>query len=346
MTRGQHTIHEIMSQPQIWESALSAFVDSQGAFEALLNSEDFDRVLVTGCGSTHYLSMVGARLLRQSGMDATAYPASELLLYPESIYLKNQNYLLIAVSRSGTTTETVRAVEAFQAHQTGKIVTVTCDSNSPLAESADVVFAIDDAQEESVAQTRSYSSMAVVLQQIAGSLANLDLSVTDSLPQTCQQLFDAHAELAQALGENEKIQKFFFLGSDALYGMACEAMLKMKEMSLSYSEAFHMMEFRHGPMSMVSEDSLVVGLISSESAGHDIKVLQEMQAMGATILAIGQGSSGFDHHVALPENLPTWATPVLYLPILQLMGYHRSLFNGQNPDKPQNLTAVISLDDI
>lgn len=347
MERGNHTLHEIQSQPDVWQHALKAFNEHQEDLDILMASNTIDDVIVTGCGSTYYLSMVGARLIQKfSNEVARAHPASELLLYPDSIYPVDLNYLLIAVSRSGTTTETVRAVEAFKKNSDGKVVVVTCDRTSPLASYADVVFSIDQAQEESVAQTRSFSSMTVILQQMAGLLGGHDLTTSNTLAKACQDLFDTHADLAKSLGENEKIKKFFFLGSDTLYGIACEAMLKMKEMSLSYSEAFHMMEFRHGPMSMVAKDSLVVGLISPASAQHDIRVLKDMQKMGATILAIGQDDTDFAHHIQLPTDLPTWNTPVLYLPILQLMGYHRSLFNGQNPDNPHNLTAVISLDDI
>ena len=151
-----------------------------------------------------------------------------------------------------------------------------------------------------------------------------------------------------SLGEDGAIQKFFFLGSDALYGIACEAMLKMKEMSLSYSEAYHTLEFRHGPMSMVGEDSLVIGLISPDAARQEQRVLQEMAEMGATVLAIGQNcASPSPHHSgACRPDLPAWSTPVLYLPVLQLLAYHRAIFNGCDPDNPQQLTAVVSLDDI
>ena len=343
MNKGQHTISEIQSQPDIWKRALRAYLTQQSNFLSIL-TQDPTHIIVTGCGSTHYLSMVGARLFRRSGLDAQAYPASELWLYPESVYLPDARYLMIAVSRSGTTSETVRAVDVFQEQNRGKVIAVTCDSQSTLARQADLVIAIDEAQEESVAQTRSFSSMCVVLQQMAAAFAREDLSASHKLSQICHDILDNHAELAQSLGENPAIKKFFFLGSGALYGIAAEAMLKMKEMSLSYSEAFHMLEFRHGPMSMVAEDSLVVGLISPYSTDHDIKVLEEMQAMGGTILAIGQADTAFAHQVRIPDDLPAWDTPILYLPVLQLMGYYRSLFNGQNPDKPQNLTAVISLD--
>lgn len=346
MNRGRHTLDEIMSQPQVWPQALKAFDEQQSTFMALMTAAAFDSVIVTGCGSTYYLALFAARLLRQSGLDAAAYPASELLFYPDSIYLPRRRYLLICLSRSGATTETVRAQAGFKDSVGGRTITVTCDSASPLAQSADLTFAIDAAREESIAQTRSFSSMALVAQQMAAALAGDDLSSGARLPAACQALFDGYGDLVESLGVDGGISKFFFLGSDALYGIACEAMLKMKEMSLSYSEAFHTMEFRHGPMSMIAEDSLVVGLISPDSAAHDLQALQEMQAAGARILTIAQNATGFSHHIALPANLPAWNAAVLHLPLLQLLAYHRALFQGQNPDRPHNLSAVISLDGI
>lgn len=346
MNRGRHTLDEIMSQPQVWPQALKAFGEQQSTFMALMTAAAFDSVIVTGCGSTYYLALFAARLLRQSGLDAAAYPASELLFYPDSIYLPRRRHLLIYLSRSGTTTETVRAQASFKASIGGQTITVTCDSASPLAQNADLTFAIDAAQEESIAQTRSFSSMGLVVQQMAAALDGDDPSSGTRLPAACQALFDGYGGLVESLGVDGGISKFFFLGSDALYGIACEAMLKMKEMSLSYSEAFHTMEFRHGPMSMVGADSLVVGLISPDSAAHDLQTLREMQAAGARILTIAQRESGFPHHIALPADLPAWNAAVLHLPLLQLLAYHRALFQGQNPDRPHNLSAVISLDSI
>ena len=210
----------------------------------------------------------------------------------------------------------------------------------------DLAIAIDAAQEQSVAQTRSFSSMLVVAQQLAALIAGQDLAASRPLPAFCRHLLERYGDLARSLGEDSAIEKFFFLGSDALYGIACEAMLKMKEMSLAYSEAYHTLEFRHGPMSMVGEDSLVIGLISPEAAKHEIRVLDEMADMGARVLAIGPAPANAHDKVILPADVPPWCTPVLYLPVLQLLAYHRAIFNGCDPDRPQNLSAVISLDDI
>ena len=346
MAPGQHTLREIMSQPDVWQEALAAFDGQTDRLRSLLEGADFDQVIVTGCGSTYYLALTAARLLRKAGLDAVALPASELLLHPGAICLPERRYLLLTISRSGTTSETVRAQQEFISDAGGPIVTVTCDSASPLARSADLAIAIDAAQEVSVAQTRSFGSMLVVAQQLAAMIAGRDLSASRALPAFCRQLLERYGDLAKTLGENGEIEKFFFLGSDSLYGIACEAMLKMKEMSLSYSEAYHTLEFRHGPMSMVGEDSLVIGLLSPDAAKHEIRVLDEMADMGARVLAIGQTHIKNHQPVRLPADLPAWTTPVLYLPALQLLAYHRAIYNGCDPDNPQQLTAVVSLDDL
>jgi len=144
---GKHTVQEIYSQPRVWADALAVFEAGEAAFSDLIAAAEPDHVVVTGCGSTYYLSLTAAPLLRGAGIDAQARPASELLLFPESIYLKGRKYALITVSRSGATTETRLAGSAFKARIGGPVITVTCDSGSPLARKSDLAFAIDSAGE-------------------------------------------------------------------------------------------------------------------------------------------------------------------------------------------------------
>lgn len=347
---GIHSFAEITSQPQIWDKAVQAFNGQAGALKALwTGASGFDSVLFTGCGSTHYLALAGAALFQQlTGINARAYPASEIALLPDFVFLPNSKALLITVSRSGETTETVEAMRVFRERTNNPVIAVTCASASTLSLQADLNISIDEAQETSLAQTRSFASMMIVVQCIAASLAGRDdLNTLDHLTPTVTRLLEQYGGLAQRLGEDRQIERFFFLGSGGLFGIANEGMLKMKEMSLSYSEAFHVLEFRHGPMSMVDEHSLVVGLISEESAPQEIAVLRQMQARGAQILALAETDHGIGdwaNVVHLNSGLPAWARPVTYLPVLQLMAYYRALSNGQNPDQPANLSFVIALD--
>ena len=114
----------------------------------------------------------------------------------------------------------------------------------------------------------------------------------------------------------------------------------MKEMTLTHSEPFHFLEFRHGPMSMVNEKAVVVGLVSESNLGHEKAVLNEMQALRGKIVSLGESDVGIAFRSDIPESLRS----VLYLPVLQLMAFYRSLAKGLNPDRPNNLEAVVKLD--
>jgi glucosamine--fructose-6-phosphate aminotransferase (isomerizing) len=154
-----------------------------------------------------------------------------------------------------------------------------------------------------------------------------------------RQVLSNAAALAQSIGAELTFDRFYFLGSGLRYGLACEYALKMKEMSLTHSEPFHFMEFRHGPMSMVSESAVLVGLVSEANRAHELKVLDEMRQRGARIVSVGET----DVEVAFQSDLSEAARGVLYLPFAQLIGYERSMAKGFNPDQPHNLTAVVKL---
>lgn len=202
------------------------------------------------------------------------------------------------------------------------------------------------AQEQSIAQTRSFSSMMILAQGLAAAIGGQGTDSLEKLPSVGQKLLDTTATLAENLGANLGLEQFFFLGSGPQYGIACEVMLKMKEMSISHSEAYHFLEFRHGPKSMVDEKTLAIGLFSSQAAVHEQAVLTETGEMGAMTLALSSfhGEQSYTHSVSLPSDLPEWAMPVLYLPALQLMAYYRSINKALDPDSPRNLDAVVTLD--
>ncbi|MCK4961423.1 MAG: SIS domain-containing protein, partial [Anaerolineales bacterium] len=173
--------------------------------------------------------------------------------------------------------------------------------------------------------------------------------IEDTLTIAAKQLIDTYAPLASELGRDTFLQRFFFLGSGPLYGVASEAMLKMKEISLSYSEAYHFLEFRHGPKSMVDDQSVVIGLLSEQAQDHELAVMREMQDLGARTIILAESPNNKieqagDSVVALASGLPSgWRAP-LYLPFLQLLALQRALAKGLNPDQPANLDPVVILD--
>lgn len=344
--KGTNTLREIYSQPDIWNQTLNEL--SNLRLERPLSRNDAFQILVTGCGSTHYLSIWAARTLQDKfSVLARSLPASELLLFPRAWCLPNKPTQLIAISRSGTTSETITAVNHVKNNGSIKTDVVTCYPDSELALLADTLVAVPAAQEKSIAQTRSFTSMML------GISYYLDQEIKEGLPEQLLSrgsfLTDKYSTLIKDIANDNNIERFFFLGSGSRYGLACEAMLKMKEMSLSYSEAYHFLEFRHGPMSMVNKHSLVVGIIGKNNKHHEFQVLKDMKKLGASILAIG-GESGedipgwIDHYIPLSQkNLGSFGD-VLYLPCLQILSFERAISNGLDPDNPQNLSAVVKLD--
>jgi glucosamine--fructose-6-phosphate aminotransferase (isomerizing) len=330
------TYQEITSQTEAWVEAMHV-----AGTVPLPKADSFNGVIFTGCGSTYYLSLAAARLCQElTGRVARATPGGELLLNPQTVLADNRT-LLVAISRSGTTTETVKATEKYKREKRGEVVVIS-NYDEELSQFGDVTIVIPKGQEKSVAQTRSFASMylaAVVLSaRIAGQDDLIDSLAT--LPEVGDRIMRDFESTARKVGENLDFDRFYFLGSGIRYGLACEVNLKMKEMALTHSEPFHFLEFRHGPMSMVHEKAVIVGLVSESNVSHEKTVLNEMQALGGKIFTLGDNEADVTFESGIPES----AQGVLYLPVLQLMAFYRSLVKGLNPDRPNNLEAVVKLE--
>jgi len=336
-----YTWNEIQSQPQAWAATLEVLHNQAAAVRGFYQNQPFDQVVFTGCGSTYYLSLAAAASLREiGGINAVGQPASEIWLYPRVTFPTDQRTLLIAVSRSGETTETLRAVESFRAAGRGPVLTLSCYGDRPLAQSGDLNLVIEAGQEHSIAQTRAFSTLYLAALYLAALYADRADLLTElgRLPAAGRQVLDTYRPLAHELAAGERLERCFFLGSGARYGLAAELSLKMKEMSLSESEPFHFLEYRHGPQSMANPGTLIIGLLSDTNYAHESAVLGEMQAHGARPVAIGARSADVEF-VAVDELV----RGPLYIPFGQMLAYERAIRRGLTPDRPHQLSAVVKL---
>jgi glucosamine--fructose-6-phosphate aminotransferase (isomerizing) len=341
MKKGTFTYNEIKSQPDAWQQALTLIERNQSELLQYYAKGAFDQVVFTGCGSTYYLSLAAAANLQQElGVSARALPASEIWLNPASL-VADRKTLLIATSRSGETSETIRACQRFRADISKNIITLSCYPGKPLTKLGALNLVFPSAQEQSVAQTRAFSTLflaAVLLPAVWGN-STKTLQAAGKLPDVCSRLMDAAEVTVRKLGGNRSFERFYFLGSGVRYGLACELNLKMKEMSLSHSEAFYFLEFRHGPQSMANGQTLMVGLVSNRLQKAEQKVLQEMNKRSATILFLGEKGCTLNFMSGMAQSLQN----LLYLPVGQLLAYYRAISRGLDPDRPKNLTAVVKL---
>ena len=340
-----YTYREILQQSTTWKKTLHYLQEKESYFSQFL-AETHDNVIFTGCGSCYNLSLVSSHLW-QTGkqIPAKGVPASEIFLFPEGVFLPQNQYLLFGISRSGETTETIKALQYFKDKFRGKTVGVSCEENSSLLKVADYQMSFPFAREESVVMTQSFPS--ILLSLLFLSLPpNKNIDDLSSLPEILEKYLPSGEKVIKDLASNLSFDKFIFLGSGPYYGIAWEGSLKFKEMSVTPTETFRFLEFRHGPKSVVDEKTLIIALTSQRAFSWEKEVVMEMIDLGATILHLGKNSLNSSRAIEIifpEESLDDFSLPVLYLPFLQLLGYYRAKNKGLNPDSPRHLTKVVKI---
>jgi glucosamine--fructose-6-phosphate aminotransferase (isomerizing) len=339
---GYHTRRELLSQPEVWAAALAQLAGRAAEIKGFFARGQYTHAIFTGCGSPYYLGLSAALVFQElTGLPAVARPASEIWLSPGDLPRVGGRGLLVVASRSGETSESLRACDTFRQAGLGDVLYIGCYPGRRLEAFSDYTLILPEAQEESTAQTRALSTMYLATTGLALIAANRtsDLGALHQLAPAARRMLDEYGDLALSVGGDLNIDRFYFLGSRALYGLASELSLKMKEMTLSHSEPFHTLEFRHGPRSMATEGACVVGLLSEGRRALEQAVLAEMVEQGSQLLTLDE----HDADVTFASGLPAPLRDVLYLPVGQLVALERSLAKGLNPDAPDNLVAYVTL---
>lgn len=345
---GVFSYREITTQAASWRCALANVEEQWPRLARLFAEFEGAPHIFCGCGSTHYLAQFAAPYFQRiTGRSCRGVASSELLLQTDTLLTADEKPLVIALSRSGDTTETILAVKHLK-ERGARVITVSCYSETGLSAASDITIEIVQGREESLAQTRSFAGMLMAVQAMAAHLAGNEhlLAELESLPDLAGDLIARAEPLAKKLGSNLDYQRITYLGSGVNYGLAAEATVKMKEMSLTLAEPYRFMEFRHGPMSLVDPQHLVVGLLSERTRNYELAVLDDLAKRQAAIAVIANDTAGTEAYDCFGLQAPVSedARPVLYLPFVQLMAYYRSLAKGLNPDRPRNVVMAIKLE--
>ncbi|SED93083.1 SIS domain-containing protein [Ruania alba] len=286
------TAIEVASQPDVWEWALAEHDGATGLPAA------GERVAVVGCGTSWFMAQSYAAQRESAGHGVTdAFTASE---FPaERSYDR-----LVAISRSGTTTEIVHLLQRTDTPS----VLLTAVGEGPAAAHADHEIVLDRADETSVVQTRFATTALVVLRASLGE--DLTAAVADARTALTQPIEDAWVSADQ----------LSFLGTGWTIGLAHEAALKLRESSQSWTESYPAMEYRHGPIS-IAQPGRVVWVFGTAPDG----LAGDVQETGAT-LAVSE------------------LDPLAHLVLLHRVAVARSEARGLNPDTPRHLSRAVILD--
>jgi glucosamine--fructose-6-phosphate aminotransferase (isomerizing) len=340
--KGSATSIEIASQPAAWRSTLETWTTALGRLPL---AADYSDLVFTGCGSSFYLSRALAWVARQrAGVRALAVPASEIMQDADTV-LGDSEKLVIAISRSAETSETVAAAKMAGAAGL-PVLAITCYPERPLTDHARWTLATVAGQEESIVQTRSFTSMLVAGLAWLEGPASDDMSTR--LPAAAEDLMRSGEGVVRELADQGRYSRFYFLGSGARYGLACEGALKMLEMALVEAAAYHPLELRHGPISRVDEHALVIALINPLAWEAEQSVLSDSAELGAGTLALlpaqlEQAATAIGRRVLLGRDLRApWQLP-LYLPLLHSLAFRYAIDQGLDPDAPRHLESVVRI---
>lgn len=287
------------------------------------------QLVITGCGTSYNLAQALACAFNAAGQAAIAVPGAEWARRPDLYLAKPDDLLVIGLSRSGTTTETLQAITASRARG-WRTLAISCAPGSTILEAADEGLYLPTDPEEGIVMSVSASLM------LLGGLRMAGVDLPDGVvTAAAAALATLDAGLAPLLAG---CRNFVYLGGGIKFGIALEGALKLQEMSLSHAQAFHPMEYRHGPVSLIDDKSLVVMLYSRDTASEEATLVAELQAKGARVI-------GFDGPGDLRIDLGSGdaANALACLPALQMLGERVALSKGINSEAPRHLTKVVVL---
>jgi glucosamine--fructose-6-phosphate aminotransferase (isomerizing) len=343
---------EIVSHRDAWQEAVEAVLANSESLRIFFDRLQPDQVLFLGCTSPYYAGSSAAIYWQTAlGIPTRAVTATEYIQFPSAYTSpRHQQPLLIALSRTGRTTETIWAVEEFEKRYPGRALYIGCASGSPLAQQASLCITFEKAYEKTVPALRSISSM-LLASLLSGALLAGDTAAEANLrqaPAVVDALLSRAEPLAQAVNRKVEYQNVFCLGSGPLYGVVQEGILKMIEMSLSNAMSFPFLESRHGPRALIDENSLVIGLYSRAGLGYEAQVMDELtRKHGATTVAIvpveDWDSGSVTYQIATGCDWPDELLGLSYLPALYMLAYYRALACGVNPDASRFLTHHIEI---
>ena len=358
-----HTLREILQQPQTWRQTYQRVVQSSRLIEEFLTSTGLGaarsrplNVLLVGAGTSDYIGKsVCALLQKEWSCNVQAVPSTDLLTNMEDHVLRDSDYLWISFSRSGDSSEGVAVLEqAFATYPHIRHLIVTCNQNGRMAQLGErpsvFSFVLDDeVNDRGLAMTSSFSNMVIVAQALAHyqTLAAYG-SIVENLAASASAVLPAAMSLCERLVD-EKFSRVCFLGSGSLKGAAIESGLKVIELTgggvVGLTESF--LGLRHGPLSAIDRDTLVVGFLSTDQRrrAFELDLLREICDKKLTekcLVVSPNGSNSFEEtlNFDLSAEISDLYLPPLFVLVGQLLGLFASLREGLRPDEPSPHGAI------
>ena len=355
-------LKEIHEQPRAVQDTIGAYVkDNVVDFSEIgLKDEELaniERVYIVGCGSAYHVAMAAKYVLEDMTQVPVEIDIASEFRYRNPILVKNS--LVVIISQSGETADSLAALRLAKEKGVAVLGVVNVVGSSIARESDHTLYTYAG-PEISVATTKAYSTQLIAMYLFAMRLAQVKgLLSEEDCAKMIAELNELPAKIQKILDDKERIQWFaskyanakdmFFLGRGLDYAISLEGSLKMKEISYIHSEVYAAGELKHGTISLIEDNTLVVGVLTQSNLYEKtISNMVEVKSRGAYLMGLTTyGNYGIedtaDFSVYVPKTDPHFATSLAIIP-LQLLGYYVSVAKGLDVDKPRNLAKSVTVE--
>lgn len=305
-----------------------------------------------GCGSSYCLCESAAFSVRlRAGMPAQAFAGGDMLLNGERYRSALTGTLLVAPSRSGSTTEVVEAVRLLRSAEHVPLLAVSCAEGSPLSAEADLTLELPWAFDASVCQTRTVINLYAANQLIAAFIggdealiASIGAAILDG------EAYMARVEAGIRTAAGSEWNQAIVLADGELKGLAAEGAIALTEIASVQAQSYHLLDVRHGPMVVVGPGTLVIAAVSGDGGGaqHRHNLLRDLKRRGATVIVYADTAAPeieaiADYAAFSGRVLDTAAQGIPFLFLSQIAALCRAERQGIDPDQPDGLVAWVEL---
>lgn len=357
-------LKEIFEQPKALEKTMAGRVDKETNevdFPELAWTEEqvakWDKVHIVACGTAYHAGLLGKAAIEELTRTPVDVEVASEFRYRNPIV--NENTLVIAVSQSGETADTLAALR--QSKELGaKTLSITNVVGSSISREADNVILTLAGPEIAVASTKAYTTQVLSFYLLGIYLAQKKKQITpEQNAQYMTALQQVPEQMEEILFHNDEIKEYgesikdaksvFFLGRGIDTAVALEGSLKLKEISYIHSEAYAAGELKHGTLALIEEGTPIISLLTQEKL-YDKMLgnIKEVSARGANVLGVTMRGNVkvtqyVDETCFIPETYSLF-TPLLSVLPLQLISYYTSLALGNDVDKPRNLAKSVTVE--
>ena len=344
-----YMLKEIMEEPMVLARTLNKYINNM---EDVFDVSKYEEIHIVACGSAMYAGMIGRNLLEEKANIKCYVECASEYRYKKVIY--DRKTLVILVSQSGETADTVAAMR--KAHSDGvDTLAIVNVKTSTIAREAKHVMFIEAGPEIAVATTKAYLLQVAVLALISLKAAKEKglekdyetvLKEANEVPKLLKKILDDKEIFKNISKEIYKNHDVFYIGRGIDYAICLEGSLKLKEVSYTHSDAYQAGELKHGTISLIEKNVPIFAIITDESIKEKTESnVIEVESRQGKIFTITNDETLKNHHFKyVVPKINYYFQSILVVPPLQLVGYYVGDLKKLDIDKPRNLAKSVTVE--